>query len=117
MVVVSFFTKRIPRDELGGLTWPTINERPLSHGAIGEDVEQPEKQRKPGSMQMQDQGETNLADSPSASIVIHPIEEQTEKIKLPVVEFPEEEPWLKWLLRLSTIALLVTLIGLWIRFA
>ena len=36
MVVVSLFTKKIPRDELGGLTWPTINERPISHGAIGE---------------------------------------------------------------------------------
>lgn len=50
MVVVSLFTKRIPRDELGGLTWPTINERPISHGAIGEDVESPEK---PETMQMQ----------------------------------------------------------------
>ena len=43
MVVVSLFTKRIPRDELGGLTWPTINEPPLAHGAIGEDVEALEK--------------------------------------------------------------------------
>ena len=34
MVVVSLFTKRIPRDELGGLTWPTINEPPLAHGAM-----------------------------------------------------------------------------------
>ena len=39
MVVVSFFTKKIPRDELGGLTWPTINDPPLSHGAIGENIE------------------------------------------------------------------------------
>jgi len=39
MVVVSFFTKEIPRDELGGLTWPTINDPPISHGAIGENVE------------------------------------------------------------------------------
>ena len=43
MVVVSLFTKEIPRDELGGLTWPTINEPPLAHGAIGEDVEALEK--------------------------------------------------------------------------
>ena len=42
MVVVSLFTKKVPRDELGGLTWPTINERPIAHGAIGED-EDPEK--------------------------------------------------------------------------
>ena len=39
MVVVSFFTKEIPRDKLGGLTWPTINDPPISHGAIGENVE------------------------------------------------------------------------------
>ena len=39
MVVVSFFTKKVPRDELGGLTWPTINDPPISHGAIGEEAE------------------------------------------------------------------------------
>lgn len=39
MVVVSFFTKMVPRDELGGLTWPTINDPPISHGAIGEEAE------------------------------------------------------------------------------
>ena len=58
-----------------------------------------------------------MNDSPSASMTFKPTEVKVEKIKLPVVEFPEEEPWLKWLLRISTIALLVTLIGLWIRFA
>ena len=36
MVVVSFFTKKIPRSELGGLTWSTINEAPIAFGAIGE---------------------------------------------------------------------------------
>jgi len=36
-VVVSMFTTKVPREELGGLTWPTINERPISHGAIGEE--------------------------------------------------------------------------------
>ena len=30
MVVVSFFTEQIPRDELGGLTWSTIDEPPLA---------------------------------------------------------------------------------------
>lgn len=39
MVVVSLFTKKIPRDELGGLTWPTINEPPISFGSIGEEDE------------------------------------------------------------------------------
>lgn len=27
----------MPLEELGGLTWPTINDRPISHGAIGEE--------------------------------------------------------------------------------
>lgn len=36
-VVVSLFTTRVPLEELGGLTWPTINNRPISHGAIGEE--------------------------------------------------------------------------------
>ena len=53
MVVVSLFTKRIPRDELGGLTWPTINEPPISHGAIGEDVEKEDTEKaEKGTMQM-----------------------------------------------------------------
>jgi hypothetical protein len=37
MVVVSLFTSKVPREELGGLTWPTINDPPISHGAIGEE--------------------------------------------------------------------------------
>ena len=36
MVVVSLFTEKIPLRELGGLTWSTINEAPIAHGAIGE---------------------------------------------------------------------------------
>ena len=36
MVVVSLFTEKIPLKELGGLTWSTINDPPISHGAIGE---------------------------------------------------------------------------------
>ncbi|KAK3744169.1 hypothetical protein QZH41_018843, partial [Actinostola sp. cb2023] len=36
-IVVSIFTSKVPREELGGLTWPTINDRPISHGAIGEE--------------------------------------------------------------------------------
>ena len=30
MVTVSLFTKKIPRDQLGGLTWSTIDEPPLA---------------------------------------------------------------------------------------
>ena len=37
MVVVSFFTEKVPRNQLGGLTWSTINEPPISHHAIGEE--------------------------------------------------------------------------------
>ena len=69
------------------------------------------------SLSFTDKSESFVNDSPSASMTFKPIEVKVEKIKLPVVEFPEEEAWLKWLLRISTIALLVTLIGLWIRFA
>ena len=69
------------------------------------------------SLSFTDKSESFVNDSPSASMTFKPIEVKVEKIKLPVVEFPEEEPWLKWLLRISTIALLVTLIGLLIRFA
>ena len=29
MVVVSLFTKKVPYDELGGLTWRTINDPPI----------------------------------------------------------------------------------------
>lgn len=36
-VVVSLFTPRVPIEELGGLTWPTIDNRPIAQGAIGED--------------------------------------------------------------------------------
>ncbi|EDO46200.1 predicted protein, partial [Nematostella vectensis] len=31
-VLVSLFTTPVPREELGGLTWPTINDAPLSSG-------------------------------------------------------------------------------------
>ncbi|EDO46199.1 predicted protein [Nematostella vectensis] len=37
MVIVSLFTKPVPREELGGLTWPTINDPPISHDALGEE--------------------------------------------------------------------------------
>ncbi|KAK3743610.1 hypothetical protein QZH41_002974, partial [Actinostola sp. cb2023] len=37
MTVVSFFTKPVPRNELGGLTWSTINDPPIACGAIGEE--------------------------------------------------------------------------------
>ena len=59
MVVVSLLTKRIPRDELGGLTWPTINEPPISHGAIGENVEKDNTEKtEKGDMQMK--GKENI---------------------------------------------------------
>ena len=34
MVLVSFFSERIPRDELGGLTWSTIDEPPLAQSPM-----------------------------------------------------------------------------------
>ena len=61
--------------------------------------------------------ESNLPDTPSASMAVFHPEEKTEKIFLPVVQFPVEEPWLKWLLRIMTVVLIMSLIALWITFA
>lgn len=61
MVAVSLFTKKIPRDELGGLTWPTINEPPISHGAIGEGDGTTEK---PGAIKMQGKLKTGSCSFP-----------------------------------------------------
>ena len=68
MVVVSLFTKKIPREELGGLTWSTINEPPISHGAIGEEAENESVEnedirvaynvRKTDSVELLDKGKT-----------------------------------------------------------
>ena len=57
MVVVSFFTKEIPRGELGGLTWPTINDPPIAHGAIGENAEK-ENDEKTENGEIQIKGKT-----------------------------------------------------------
>ena len=43
MVVVSLFTKEIPRDELGGLTWSTIDEPPLAQSPT--DMDEAERAR------------------------------------------------------------------------
>lgn len=45
MSVVSFFTKAVPRNELGGLTWSTINDPPMACGAIGEEGIEPDPER------------------------------------------------------------------------
>ena len=63
------------------------------------------------------QTESNLPDTPSASMAVFHPEEKTERVFLPVVQFPVEESWLKWLLRIMTVVLIISLIGLWIRFA
>lgn len=39
-----------------------------------------------------------------------------EKIKLSVVQFVEEDPALKWFLRIMTVLLLVFLVFLWVYF-
>jgi len=59
MVVVSFFTKEISRDELGGLTWPTINDPPIAHGAIGENVAK-ENDEKTENREIQIKGENGI---------------------------------------------------------
>lgn len=53
MAVVSFFTKPVPRHQLGGLTWSTINDPPMACGAIGEEglvvTSDPERSRANGA--------------------------------------------------------------------
>ncbi|XP_020600518.1 sodium/glucose cotransporter 5-like [Orbicella faveolata] len=140
MVVVSLFTRKIPRDELGGLTWPTINEPPIAHGAIGED-DDPEKVEngtmahtegielleKNGKLSPTTRLETSFdASGPTKCDDRHVIPEDQavsvlpttthDKVKLTVVQFEREDPGLKWFLRIMSIMLLVCLLFLWIYY-
>ncbi|XP_022806468.1 sodium/glucose cotransporter 5-like [Stylophora pistillata] len=144
MVVVSLFTKKIPRDELGGLTWPTINEPPISFGSIGEadeaekmengglaSTEKVELLEKNGQLSPTTRVETsfdaggevtkveekNAVPKPNVNGESVALETATgEKIKLSVVQFAEEDPVLKWFLRIMTVLLLVCLVFLWVYY-
>lgn len=144
MVVVSLFTRKIPREELGGLTWPTINERPISHGAIGEEedtekvengtmlhTEGIELLEKNGKLSPTTRLETSFdASGPTKSddrnVVPgdEAVKEESgvlanathDKVKLSVVQFEREDLGLKWFLRIMSIMLLVCLLFLWIYY-
>jgi len=126
MVVVSFFTKKIPREELGGLTWSTINEPPISHGAIGEEGFA-ERIAENGNVHnaetfelLKNTGKAEIAyESPETNNVAEKQNQpdslvSSDKVLLTVVKFAEEDPILKWFLRVMSIMLLITLAFLWL---
>lgn len=124
MVVVSFFTEPVPLEELGGLTWKTINDPPVAQSPtdmdvkeLGGDVENGKvshvesiqliEDKKPQNGDAPQNGKPDVAEENA-----HLHEER--KIRLEVVVFPEEPLVLKWFLRGATVALLCTLVLLWI---
>lgn len=142
MVVVSFFTKKIPRSELGGLTWSTINEAPIAFGAIGEhhdhqkvengaisSNEAVELIEKNGDISPTTRVETSFdvggdhgiveKNGPEKALKEEAIairDATNEKVKLTIVQFTEEDPILKWFLRIMSVMLLVCLLFLWIYY-
>ncbi|XP_073228914.1 sodium/mannose cotransporter SLC5A10-like [Porites lutea] len=125
MAVVSLFTEKIPRDELGGLTWSTINEPPISHGALGEedDAEKTENGHvKRDSIELlKNGGKDETFDSPedTGEEEKHKLSRSAikpDKIKLTVVKFAEEDPIVKWFLRFLSFLLLLALLFLWVYY-
>lgn len=134
MTVVSLFTKKVPRCELGGMTWSTINDPPISHGAIGEETRAERAEN--GNVSVAYNAKNNSNDSiellknggraetvnmldPTAvddkqnSPSLLPA---NDKVFLTVVKFNEEDPILKWFLRLMSILLVLSLIILWVYY-
>lgn len=140
MVVVSFFTKKVPLNELGGLTWKTIADPPISHGAIGEidcaekaenggiHTEALELLEKKGALGPTTHIETSLDGNDTTNAVEQQyrpnaaVNEESnvlrlvtnEKVRLTVVQFEREDPVLKWFLRIMSVLLIVCLAFLWI---
>ncbi|XP_044182266.1 sodium/glucose cotransporter 5-like [Acropora millepora] len=140
MVVVSFFTKKVPLNELGGLTWKTIGDPPISHGAIGEidcaekaenggvHTEAVELLEKKGALGPTTHIETSLDGNNTTNAVeqhFRPnaaVNEESnvlrlvtnDKVRLTVVQFEREDPVLKWFLRIMSVLLIVCLAFLWI---
>lgn len=140
MVVVSFFTKKVPLNELGGLTWKTISDPPISHGAIGEidcaekaenggvHTEALELLEKKGALGPTTHIETSLDGKNTTNAVEQQyrpnaaVDEESnvlrlvtnDKVRLTVVQFEREDPVLKWFLRIMSVLLLVCLAFLWI---
>lgn len=143
MVVVSFFTKKVPLDELGGLTWSTIGNPPISHGAIGEvDIDEVKAENgtvhhetielleKKGALGPPTHMETSLDGNEATKAVEKQykpddaVKEESnalhlatnDKVKLTVVQFEHEDPVLKWFLRVMSVLLIVCLAFLWIYY-
>jgi len=140
MVVVSFFTKKVPLNELGGLTWKTIRDPPISHGAIGEidcaekaenggvHTEALELLEKKGALGPTTHIETSLDGNDTTNAVEQQyrpnaaVNEESnvlrlvtnDKVRLTVVQFEREDPVLKWFLRIMSVLLIVCLAFLWI---
>ncbi|KAK3746040.1 hypothetical protein QZH41_012985 [Actinostola sp. cb2023] len=131
-IVVSIFTSKVPREELGGLTWPTINDRPISHGAIGEEgssmaiggnkYELSQVNQDPKSANGVEMGRDNPTVQ-ADEIETRPqykgqIEGQTvKKVEyLDVVPFAEETPFQKWVMRGFSLFTLAALIFLWVYY-
>lgn len=140
MVVVSFFTKKVPLNELGGLTWKTIADPPISHGAIGEidcaekaenggiHTEALELLEKKGALGPTTHIETSLDGNDTTNAVEQQyrpnaaVNEESnvlrlvtnDKVRLTVVQFEREDPVLKWFLRIMSVLLIVCLAFLWI---
>lgn len=130
MVVVSFFTKKVPRDELGGLTWPTINDPPISHGAIGEEAEceriENGNARVAGNsdgielLKKVDKTEENHNNPDKGADDDEEKQEEpcvtSDKVHLTVVQFAREDPILKTFLRVMSLLLLFVLTILWMYY-
>lgn len=133
MVVVSLFTKKVPRDELGGLTWVTINDPPISHGAIGEEDEC-ERVENGGTriagnpegielLSKDEKPEPNHNDSEKGAADKEDKQDEREepcvtpdKVHLTVVQFAREDPILKTFLHVMSLLLLFALTILWMYY-
>ncbi|XP_031566572.1 sodium/glucose cotransporter 5-like [Actinia tenebrosa] len=124
MAVVSFFTKPVPRNELGGLTWSTINEPPIACGAIGEEGIEPDPERiangkarptNPDAVQlleMKDETKEETKNDEKKEVEKSP-GQFTNDVYLEIVHFNGESLLVKWVLRLTSLLVLATLAFLW----
>ncbi|KXJ15910.1 sodium/glucose cotransporter 5 [Exaiptasia diaphana] len=120
MAVVSFFTKPVPRHQLGGLTWSTINDPPMACGAIGEEgldvTPDPERAIANGTMPSTDGVSLQLLEVKKDQGERKDVIVTCDEVYLEVVQFSEESKLLKWAMRGFTILVLFTLVFLWIYY-
>ncbi|XP_032218833.1 sodium/glucose cotransporter 5 [Nematostella vectensis] len=137
MVVVSLFTKPVPLDELGGLTWSTLNDPPLVVGAIGEEGVGRDVEQRPAAVTnhvangtvinsegvhlMEIKDETKPEEKAANGLheekkALGQLIAENDRYFLDVVQFPEESPVIMWVLRLSSALLVAVLAFLWIYY-